>query len=637
VPRFLGWKMALAGTKGLSSEDKLRAILNGPNDPDDDDEILLSESRAKEKLRRTSLYGKGAKFSIPKVKKKTLNPKSPFVAGFTLEGGNTNQEKSAVPPGAHDEQYRIVQYNTKANLADPDRVWYATSSMREGLNNLSQPPWYYGNQNKTKPADCNLLTAAARYGFRGSKDIRQFHTKPYEPADRTTTVHTPHWLRPEPELIDEWVPPLFGGIRTSTSSGAMFMSPKMWPKTAEFVNGYTYKEKEVTSAEYTRQTTAGQKRRPKASEGLKKTADRRARDDEELIDLAHLETFDSLMSVPKTAQATFQGQWGDTLDANATGMLKATMKHHPEPFEAHKLVDETDCMKYSGSTAFIVRSQSTDELKFRLRMERANEVVPYMQRWRQVISQFKLLKLRLKRDQGMGEAIQQIGQRLKLDAKALGQPTVLPRMHFIKTMHKISFFEHVQPKQVSLLYSVFDHMKKDTFRFVDFLVSFTILDCEKDPAISKLASIWRLNEEYGNDRSVMEMALTVLLSAVGDDQDEKAIRAEFKDSFRSACYQNVILSQHAPGASSGDDGGNGKKVDTTAQPAYNICDDFLNRVTFVDTLQNKCPKLVALYDEQLSARLVQAYGKDSRIKVDDSDEGGGAAPPSDFTWIIGKK
>jgi len=629
--------MALAGAKGLSSEDKLRAILNGPDDPDDDEAILRSENKAKEQLRRTSLYGKGAKFSIPKIKKKVHNMTSPFVTRFTLEGGNTNEERSAVPPGAHDDQYRIVQYQTKANLADPDRVWYATSSMRDGLRNISQPPWYYGNQNKTLPADANMLTAAARYGFRGSKEIRQFHTKPYEPADRTTTAHTPAFLKPEGKMVDEWVPPLFGRPRTTKTSGEMFMSPKMWPKTAEFVNGYPFKEDEVTAPQYVRETTAGSKRRPVPSEKMRKTMTRRKDEDEELLSMAHMETFNNLMSVPKTAQQTFRGDWNETLHHNATSMLKATMKRQPEPFEAHKLVDETDFMKYSGSTAFIVRSQSTDELKFRLRMERARETVPYTLRWRQVMAQFKLLKLRLKRDQNMTEAIKAIGQRLQVDAKKLGQPTVLPRMHFIKVMHQISFFEHVQPKQISLLYSVYDPLKKNTFRYVEFLVAFTLLDSEMDTAIQKLSKIWHLNETFGNDRSVMEMALTCLTSCCASDQDYNEMLQEYKNTFRSACYQNVILSKKAPG---GDDD---KKVDSTAQPAYNICDDFLNRKTFVDTVENKCPELLALFDKQLSARLTQYYGRDARLagKDDGIDAGadggqkGGAEKKDSLAWIMG--
>jgi hypothetical protein len=642
--------MALAGAKGLSTDEKLAAILNGPDDPDDEEAIMRQTRKAKDQLRRTSLYGKGAKFVIPKTKKKKMKMKSPFTTDEVNEVGNTNAERSAVPPGAHDEQYRIVQYQTKANLADPDRVWYATTSMREGLRNISQPPWYYGRQNKTKPADVNLLTAAARYGFRGSKEIRQFHTRPTEPADRTATAHTPAFLKKDIQIIDEWVPKLQGGVRTTTTSSEMFMSPKMWPKTSEFVNGYYYKEREVTSPQYVRQTTAGSRRRPRTTQNLEKTYRRRAAEDEELIERAKSETqlrkedldifmatgdmeaFKSSMSLPLMAKASFNKEWNDTLETKATSLLKQTMKAEKLPFQAHKLQDETDTMRYSGSTAFIIRSQSTDELKFRLQMERIRESIPYTLRWRQVMAQYKYMKQRLKRDQNMPDAIRTIALKLKMEAKSLGQPTMLPRIQFIKTMGTISYFEHVQPKQLSLLYSVFDPMKKNYFRFIDFLIGFTLLENEKDDAVTKLSKVWKLNEEFGLDRSVMELALHCLTSAVASDAELAEIESEFASSFRSACYQNVILHKNVGNA---DEGGE-KNYDSISGTAYNICDNFLNRNTFLETLKKKCSKLLEIYDKQLSARLTQYYGKDSRriVSVIDDMTADTNVPTKDFSFLM---
>ena len=100
----------------------------------------------------------------------------------------------SIPPGAHSDQFRLVTNPTELALSDPNRVFYSTSSMQEGLHCISQPPWYFGNHNKIKPADGHLILAAGRYGYRGSLNIQQYSTEPYEEPSKTRTKHTPAFL-----------------------------------------------------------------------------------------------------------------------------------------------------------------------------------------------------------------------------------------------------------------------------------------------------------------------------------------------------------------------------------------------------------------------------------------------------------
>jgi len=62
-----------AGMKKLSTNDKLHQILSGPDDDEDDAsqkaQYIFKESEARRRLRRTSLYGQGAKAKMPKVRK----------------------------------------------------------------------------------------------------------------------------------------------------------------------------------------------------------------------------------------------------------------------------------------------------------------------------------------------------------------------------------------------------------------------------------------------------------------------------------------------------------------------------------------------------------------------------------------
>ena len=51
------------------------------------------------------------------------------------------------------------------------------------------------------------MTAAGRYGYRGSKEILQFTTKFHEVPSRTRNEHTPQFLT-NGSFVNEWVPPI---------------------------------------------------------------------------------------------------------------------------------------------------------------------------------------------------------------------------------------------------------------------------------------------------------------------------------------------------------------------------------------------------------------------------------------------
>ena len=84
-----------------------------------------------------------------------------------------------------------------------------------------------------------------------------------------------------------------------------------------------------------------------------------------------------------------------------------------------------------------------------------------------------------------------------------------------------------------------------------------------------------------------------------------------------------------------DEGGE-KNYDSISGTAYNICDNFLNRNTFLETLKKKCSKLLEIYDKQLSARLTQYYGKDSRriVSVIDDMTADTNVPTKDFSFLM---
>lgn len=148
--------------KKQSTNDKLNQILNGPDDEDDASikaHNAFKETKAKSRLRRTSLYSNGARARVPKLQKSIDDLNSPFALSDTklLSTQFLKAETSSVPPGAHEEQFRRIQTNTTISLKDPDRVFFQPSLLNPSIRRVDQPPWYLGNQNKIGTHDITSI------------------------------------------------------------------------------------------------------------------------------------------------------------------------------------------------------------------------------------------------------------------------------------------------------------------------------------------------------------------------------------------------------------------------------------------------------------------------------------------------
>jgi hypothetical protein len=635
----------------LSTNAKLALLINGPDTEEDAEDKLRVEREAKMKLRRATLYGGGARAKVPKVKKKKNEDKSPFTVMEAFEMPGQVALTSAVPPGAHYDQFRLVTNPTALAKNDPDRTFLDSTSMKEGLITVpgGQPPWYFGYQNKTKPPDGNFATmAASRYGFQGAKHIRQRHTEPYERPSNTRTENTPQWLQAEEDVADEWVPPILATVH-NTHNG--LESPKLWPENTEYPHGYPLK-RAPTSHVYVRETTANNIDRPKTSQHLNDIFHRSA-EKTMLQDFAKMEIDRTFKSVPMTAQEQFTRNWNEKVNIEANGTLRATMKREVPPYEAHSLRDPTDVIKYSGSTAMIVNQQSSEEVKFRNRLERSKETVPWELRWRKVVALYRGIRARLKRDIPVGNVIYETAHRLRADATLTGASTILKRADFMQAISKIHSYEGFDMKLFNAVYGVFDPLKKNIVRFVEIIKSMAVIDKFEDTSEEKLMTLWDLNMEFGQDMSPFDVAATCLYNVCGSDAEHAEMKRLFSHEFRPTCYRKSINASKIPGGSSQaerpdgmpegnpDDPNNQatspimkKNQVMSALPAYNIIDNYLTRYTFVDVVRN-CPGLYAHFDECLDARLAHCYGN-GRVKTGSADNGK-VADTSDFAWILKKK
>lgn len=567
--------------------------------------------------------------------------------------------------------------------------------MLDGLQVLPQPPWYVGNNNKIKPADTNHFIAAQRYGYRGSRNIQQYCTEPWEVPSKTRTEHTPKFLNNSDNYVNEWVPPIFGA-KVSSING--FETPKLWPENTEYTTGYPGK-KYPTSWQYKRETTVDVPDRPKSPGTLSALMNKTQESNSLLKRYAKMESTKSYLSLPMTAQASFEKSWKVTLKKNASGSLKHILRREKPLYEAHTLMDPSDTIKYSGTTAMIVHTQSTDELKFRLRMERSKSKskTPFQLKWQHVIIHYCNISKKLKRGYPMRKAIRHIAKALRAAAMRNGSETSLRRIDFIEACQEISYFEEVTPKQLSLLYSLFDPMKRNVMRFVEFIGLLTVLDMPELLPEDKLRRLWTVHYEFGLDRNIFDIVLEILTSCAHSVADCHAIEELFADEFRTKCYELSIsggksISRPAttgttastdfnatantgksstkaiasrPGTSSNalvvvdsdseDEfaatsdskkktgamvvaGGGAetqkKSTGLSVQPQYNICEHYLDEHTLVQVL-HQCPTLLRTFDQQLSQRLIACHGKDERYH--DPEEDSLPLENQDFTWIMKKK
>ena len=414
--------------------------------------------------------------------------------------------------------------------------------MTEGVRTTPQPPWYYGYQNKLKPQDSDPVLCASRYGFRGAKEIAQYLTHPKSEPEATATENTPLFLNTN-KIDDEWVPPIQNKPLTN---GYAITMPGLWPENTLYPTGSKPNNEIPTSPLYKRETTVGNySRRPYTSpDVMTKTLGRRTdRTTKILRKSAHMESQNKLESLQRAEQTNFRLSWNDKLQQSANSTLRATMKHEPPPYMAHTLSDPSDRLRYADSTAIITNSTSAEEIVFRQYMEKCREVKPFEMKWNTVISNFRVVKNRLLREQTTKDAIFIISKNLKNEANKHGQRDVIARKQFISAMNKTSYFEHLPMKQMSLLFSMFDFKKKGFICYADLICAFYIFDSPRkyiDNIIELIMELWRLYLRYGNDNPPLETAEKVLTTCCGNSQEEKLILNVFKEKFRPVLYRLAV-------------------------------------------------------------------------------------------------
>ena len=225
-----------------------------------------------------------------------------------------------------------------------------------------------------------------------------------------------------------------------------------------FKKGYP-KKQQATSVYYTRESTANSATRPQLSRQLSTATMRRDEEDETLLEKVELEKSMSILSRTMSHQSIMKANWRERVEKIGTtegirvaltlfndffffllgtAALKNVIKFHEkhEHVEHNTLMDPTDRIKYSGSTAYIIHSQSKDDLQFKLMMEKIHSKIPYALRFRQLCVQLGTIKRKLRRDQTLRDGILMVANTLRkgaLDARFHNLTLSLP-----KTCHNLT-------------------------------------------------------------------------------------------------------------------------------------------------------------------------------------------------------
>jgi hypothetical protein len=215
--------------------------------------------------------------------------------------------------------------------------------------------------------------------------------------------------------------------------------------------------------------------------------------------------------------------------------------------------------------------------------------------------------------------VNELAVHLRKHALQSGTPTSLKRIEFVNALNKHPSFEKCDPRELSVLYGVFDPVKRNVVQFVEVLASFVVLLNEKDDSDTKLGQLWDLYDSYGNDKSQFEKAFACLVTVCSCDKEYQTTTEYFKSYLRPTCYRASILQGNRNGTRESDEDGDGdfpspkKTPGLSVQPAYNITESYLNKETFISAVK-QCAFVSQHFSNLLGDRLTTFYGKDTRAE-----------------------
>lgn len=265
----------------------------------------------------------------------------------------------------------------------------------------------------------------------------------------------------------------------------------------------------------------------------------------------NLESKNLIQTFPQQNLSKFNKEWSDIVTNEGTDLLKSTINHIESPSIEYNSTSNTSQskssnllpssnkstskMRYSGSSSILVQSNTTNEIKFQLRMKSNFEKVnlPYQLKWSHLYGHYYNINLKLKKNQNFLIVLLKIGRYFQYYSKN----STLKRIDFIKLCSKNFYFEDVNSKLMSQLYSLYDPMKKNSMRYIEILLSLLVLDCPNLNILKKLYIIFKFYSVFGFDKNIFEVLTDILTLCCNNNKEYDDIVHLIQTKYRLICYE----------------------------------------------------------------------------------------------------
>ena len=116
---------------------------------------------------------------------------------------------------------------------------------------------------------------------------------------------------------------------------------------------------------------------------------------------------------------------------------------------------------------------------------------------------------------------------------------MIRKADFLGAFQSSKMFEGLKDKQLSLLYSAFDHNRKNLVLYVSMIAPLAIIDqfeSKTTNQLQKIAFIWDLYSENCADMPPIDRAFSVVTAACANDDEFNSVKSLFRKDFELAAF-----------------------------------------------------------------------------------------------------
>lgn len=527
----------------------------------------------------------------------TLGTQFPFFGGGASQILDENSQESQYVSMkrrkkqntyGHEGMYSIITHKT-----DPEKVFY--NSMPSSGGPVNFPPWYVGYQNSTaKPMD--IPSVSSRYGNRGAykMKLRSMSTVPVD-------------------CVNEYTPKLNSAPMIPNQP---FNSPKLWPESSVYTNGFKGK-KPPSSCAYLRETTIDRPATVSSSIIDKRLIHTAKLNDEETVQMRNSIANDRKTQRVDCAQSRAESRKSrrDFLERPRTQQL---MRIKSQGIIANKN------MKYSGPQLIVMASNKSDASSVIKRENSGGKRIdPISLKWTHITRFVKSLFVTLRTNivnfdpepdflTGVN-SLDVILQELKSYARNNKNRILIYRDQFIQAL--TTKCDGIEDSQANVLFSCFDHHNRNKVHYATVIATAYCIVKPDQSAKDCLKQLWLLFKYHKGDFVAMDNVTEIFTLPCRRQEDLGVVEQELKEVFRPVCYQLVASVKKVPKAVDIDKKETRGEIQKPTTSTFNLCNGILDYGIWCQALE-RCPSTVQLFEVLRQDQMRSSHSKSSMEKAE---------------------